>query len=118
MELSLPSLSSPFAATGSAVWNSEKIALELDAENPRALMSGETNNVAMKIDSAPVTFSFDGAARSAPAVGLQGALALDVPSIRDLAAWTGNPLELPGEGLGPFNEIGRASCRERVCPYV
>lgn len=107
MELSLPSLSSPFAATGSAVWNGEKIALELDAENPRALMSGETTNVAMKIDSAPVTFSFDGAARSAPAVGLQGALALDVPSIRELAAWTGNPLELPGEGLGPFNVAGQ-----------
>ncbi|HEY9550342.1 MAG TPA: AsmA-like C-terminal region-containing protein, partial [Kiloniellaceae bacterium] len=97
----------PFAATGSAVWNSEKIALELDAENPRALMSGETTNVAMKIDSAPVTFSFDGAARSAPAVGLQGALELDMPSIRDLAAWTGNPLELPGEGLGPFNVAGQ-----------
>src|SRR3546814_6623427 len=61
----------------------------------------------MKIDSAPVTFSFDGAARSAPAVGLQGALELAMPSIRDLSAWTGNPLELPGEGLGPFHVAGQ-----------
>src|SRR3546814_11660659 len=61
----------------------------------------------MKVESAPVTFSFDGAARNADALGLQGALELDVPSIRELAAWTGNPLDLPGEGLGPFNVAGQ-----------
>ncbi len=106
MELSLPSLSSPFAADGSAVWNSQKVSLEIDAENPQALMSGETSKLAMKVDSEPVTFSFDGAARNTDALGLQGALALDVPSIRELAAWTGQPLDFPGEGLGPFNIAG------------
>src|SRR3546814_1454660 len=70
-------------------------------------MSGETTDVTMKVESAPVTFSFDGAARNADALGLQGALELDVPSIRGLAAWTGNPLDLPGEGLGPFNVAGQ-----------
>src|SRR3546814_2025991 len=70
-------------------------------------MSGETTDVTMKVESAPVTFSFDGAARNADALGLQGALELDVPSIRELAAWTGNPLDLPGEGLGPFNVAGQ-----------
>src|SRR3546814_19476551 len=60
----------------------------------------------MMVESAPVTFSFDGAARNADALGLQGALELDVPSIRELAPWTGNPLDLPGEGLGPFNVAG------------
>ncbi|MGD1880593.1 MAG: AsmA family protein [Kiloniellaceae bacterium] len=106
MELSLPSLSSPFAAEGSAVWNGEKVSLEVDAANPRALMAGEASNLAMKVDSAPVTFSFDGAARNAGAVGLQGKLSLDVPSLRQLAAWTGNPLDFPGDGLGPFNIAG------------
>lgn len=107
MELSLPSLSSPFAAEGSAIWNGEKIALEMNAENPSALMAGETTNLAMKINSAPVTFAFDGAARSAEALGLQGALELDVPSLRNLAAWTGNPLDFPGDGFGPFNIAGQ-----------
>ena len=107
MELSLPSLSSPFTVDGSAVWNDEEIGLELSAANPRALMAGETTEVAMKVEAAPVTFSFDGAARNAAELGLQGALALDVPSLRELAAWTGNPLEFPGEGLGPFNVAGQ-----------
>ena len=106
MELSLPSLSEPFAADGSAVWNGQEVSLEIDADNPRALMDGETSNLAMQVDSEPVTFSFDGAARNAAALGLQGKLALDVPSIRELAAWTGNPLDFPGEGLGPFNVAG------------
>lgn len=106
MELSLPSLTEPFAADGSAVWNSKTVSLEIDAENPRALMNGETSNLAMKVESEPVTFAFDGAARNAEALGLQGKLALDVPSIRELAAWAGQPLEFPGEGLGPFNIAG------------
>jgi AsmA protein len=106
MELSLPSLSSPFAAEGSAVWNSETVSLQVNAENPRALMAGETTNLAMKVDSTPVAFSFDGAARNADALGLQGALSLDIPSLRELAAWTGNPIDFPGEGLGPFSIAG------------
>ncbi|GAB4224932.1 MAG: AsmA family protein [Kiloniellaceae bacterium] len=106
MELSLPSLASPFAADGSAKWNGETVSLEIDAENPQALMAGETSQLAMKVESAPVTFSFDGAARNTEVLGLQGALALDVPSLRELAAWTGNPLDFPGEGLGPFNIAG------------
>lgn len=106
MELSLPSLASPFAAEGEATWNGETVSLEVDAESPQALLSGETSKLALKVDSAPVTFSFDGAARNAEALGLQGALALDVPSIRRLAAWAGQPLEVPGEGLGPFNIAG------------
>lgn len=107
MELSLPSLSSPFAASGSAAWNGETVSLEINAENPRAIMAGEASALAMKVDSAPVTFSFDGAARNAQALGLQGDLALDVPSIRELAAWVGSPLDFPGEGLGPFNISGQ-----------
>ena len=106
MELSLPSLSEPFAASGSADWKGETITLSVDAESPQNLMSGEASNLAMKVEAAPVTFSFDGAARNAEELGLQGQLALDVPSIRNLAAWTGNPLDFPGDGLGPFNLEG------------
>ncbi len=107
MELSLPSLSSPFAAEGSAKWNGETVSLEVDAENPQALMAGETSKLAMKVESTPVTFTFDGAARNTGVLGLQGDLALDVPSIRALAAWTGKPLDFPGDGLGPFNIAGQ-----------
>ncbi len=106
MELSLPSLSSPFAAEGSAKWNEQTVTLKVDAANPQALMSGEASNLAMAVESEPVNFSFDGAARKAAALGLQGKLALDVPSIRALAAWVGQPLDFPGEGLGPFNVAG------------
>ncbi len=106
MELSLPSLSSPFSASGSADWNGETISLSVDAANPGNLMAGEASDLAIAVEGAPVTFSFDGAARNAETLGLQGKLALAVPSIRELAAWSGNPLDFPGEGLGPFNLDG------------
>ncbi|RMD62987.1 MAG: AsmA family protein [Alphaproteobacteria bacterium] len=36
-----------------------------------------------------------------------GSVELDVPSIRDLAAWAGVPLEAPGRGLGPLRIAGK-----------
>src|SRR5690606_9006880 len=36
-----------------------------------------------------------------------GDLKLDVPSVRELARWTGNPIELKGSGLGPLSIAGK-----------
>ena len=40
---------------------------------------------------------------------MAAAVDLDVPSIRALAAWAGTPLELEGDGLGPFSIKGKLS---------
>jgi AsmA protein len=109
LKLSLPSLSSPMKADGSLVWNSEKIALALGISNPNGFLGGNSTDLETRIDSAPVKLSFKGKASGGKTVRAGGALDLDVPSIRKLAAWAGSPIDAPGDGLGPLKIAGEVS---------
>ena len=107
MTVSLPDLASPFAAKGSLVWNGEQVTLTAEGDNPRRLMAGEATPVELAVESKTVDLSFAGRITLAEAVSLDGKAGLDVPSIRDLAAWTGNPIEAAGTGLGPLKIAGQ-----------
>jgi len=107
MKVSLPSPSSPMSADGSLVWNKEKIALTLDMKNPDAFLKGKTTGLTVSVSSAPVRFSFKGEASSGRQIASSGALDLDVPSVRKLAAWAGQPLTAPGTGFGPLKITGQ-----------
>ncbi len=107
MTVSLPDLASPFAAEGSLVWNGEQVTLSAEGDNPRRLMAGEATPVALSVGSEPVDLSFTGQITLAKTAALEGEAGLDVPSIRALAAWTGNPIVAAGTGLGPLKIQGQ-----------
>jgi AsmA protein len=107
MTVSLPDLASPFAADGSLVWNGEKVTLTAEGDNPRRLMAGEATPVALGVESNTIDLSFAGRVTLADTVALDGKAGLDVPSIRELVAWTGNPIEAAGTGLGPLKIAGQ-----------
>jgi len=92
MKLSLPSLDSPFAADGSAVWHAEKIALTVAIAKPRALISGTEGGFQIKLAATPVSFNFAGTATGLPPSKLGGTVDLAIPSVRGLAKWAGAPL--------------------------
>ncbi len=107
MTVSLPDLASPFAAKGSVVWNGEQVTLSAEGDNPRRLMAGEATTVALSVDSEPIDLSFTGRFALAEKLALEGETGLDVPSVRVLAAWSGNPIEAAGSGLGPLEIEGQ-----------
>ncbi len=109
MDLSLASLDSPLKAEGGLVWNGKTVSLDLTADRPRAFLEGGTSSLGLKIESDPVRLSYDGSLDKAQTIQMAAALELEVPSIRDLAAWAGAPLELEGDGLGPFSIKGKLS---------
>ncbi len=109
LQVALSRLDAPFTAEGSAVWNGRKIALELEAASLARLMGGARSEVGAKIQSDPVSLSFDGSVANSGELLVDGDLDLDVPSLRELAAWTGNPMEAAGETFGPFKAKGRVS---------
>jgi AsmA protein len=109
LALKLPSLDAPFAADGSLVWNGEKIDLDLSAPSLRPFLAGQESPLKLAIKSSPVSFGFDGALATLPAAKAGGAIELDVPSLRGLAAWTGNPIEDEGRGLGPLKIAGKVA---------
>jgi AsmA protein len=106
MTVSLPSLTSPMQASGSLVWNQQKISLTLNLADPNALLTGTSTAIDAKLSGDPLTLAFKGQMSSGKAVAARGDLDLDVPSVRKLAAWAGKPLTAPGSGFGPLKISG------------
>ena len=105
--LSLPDYSGPVKFDGSLVWNGEKIDLQAGVSNLKSLMDGGTETVDAQVESSKVSTSFSGQTAISPAMAMDGMVDLDVPSVRELAAWLGSPLDMPGTGLGPLKIAGR-----------
>ncbi len=107
MTLSLPSLSDPFNATGSATWNGEKVTLTLAIDDPAKLQQGGNSAVKISLAAAPINFSFQGNASGATLTKLSGATDLSVPSVRGLAKWAGVPFTAPGSSFGALAIKGK-----------
>lgn len=112
-DLSLPGLSEPFAAKGSAVWNGKKIDLDVASDTLAPLLEGGASKLEAKISSEPITFSYAGEMSAPSPLKLAGTVDLDIPSVRELAAWAGQPLEFPGEGFGPFSAKGQLGVTDK-----
>jgi AsmA protein len=106
LKLVLPSLDEPSSLSGSAVWNNQKVALAFAVDKPSALLLGGATPVKLSVDSAPVKVAFDGAISDLAAAKLNGTVDLSVPSVRELATWTGTPMG-PGNGFGPLAIKGK-----------
>lgn len=98
--LSLPSLDAPATLAGDAVYRKEKVLLDLRVTKPRALAEQGETPITLKIDSAPIKASVDGAFNTATGA-LAGAVDTSGTSVRRLIAWLAAPLPAGG-GFGPF----------------
>ncbi|MFZ2468751.1 AsmA family protein [Parvibaculum sedimenti] len=108
VDLALPSLDDPFTANGSLVWNSEALSLELKADRPRALTEGGETPIELALKSSKINSTYKGTIRPFEGLKFAGNVTLDVASVRDLAAWLGNPMPA-GKGFGPLSIEGKAS---------
>ncbi len=109
MKLSLPNLDSPLAAEGSLVYRGEKLSLNVGVANPRNFMEAKSTGLTLKLASKPVNADFKGNVTGSTPLKLDGAVDLQVPSVRGLAQWAGTPLNAPGSGFGPLAISGKAS---------
>ncbi len=106
MSVEMTDFGSPLAAKGSLVFNEQEITITVDVDTVSKLMAAAPTRVGLSIESALVELSFTGDVVVAEVPKLDGEVNLSVPSIRELAAWAGAPLEMPGTGLGPFRAKG------------
>jgi AsmA protein len=109
MKLSLPNLDSPLAADGSLVYRGEKLSLNVSMASPRNFMEAKSTGLTLKLASKPVNADFKGNVTGSTPLKLDGAVDLQVPSVRGLAQWAGTPLNAPGTGFGPLAISGKAS---------
>ena len=108
VSVSLPGLDEELTVDGGLVWNGERVTLDAAVAQPRVLMEGGATAATLDVASSPITLSYSGTAVFGDALSTDGSMSLDVPSVRGLAAWTGNPMT-PGGGFGPLSLSGNVT---------
>jgi AsmA protein len=112
MTVNLTSLDAPMTADGRLTWNGETVELDLEVTTPRQLMAGEQADIAATVSSNPLNLSFDGDLVNAAPRRVQGEVDLDVPSIKQLAAWAGGTqIDAPEGTLETFKLAGTVDAK-------
>jgi AsmA protein len=106
MSVRLPDIRSPFEAEGALRYKDQPVTLRLLVEEPLALAQDGTSRVRFNTVAPDTEASFDGRVRGGDAPGVEGALELRAGSLRELAAWLAEPIELEGEGLRTLSIAG------------
>ncbi len=118
LRLSLPDLDRPFNADGGLTWNGEAMTLVLDIARPRALLDNQKTGLKVSVDTKHLALSFDGEATGGTPMRLEGKTDLKTPSVRNLAAWAGSPIDMPGDTLGPFSVAGTVKVAQPVVAFT
>jgi AsmA protein len=101
LALAWPSISKSFAATGNVVWRDEPIEASITLTDFAAALAGDRTGIKARLTGTPLKFAFEGNGSTQPTLRIEGTLAADAPSLRDMLRWAGlHPL--PGGGLGRF----------------
>ena len=113
LELVLLGLDQPFEAKGSAIWNSEKVELDVNVGALRSILENIETTTTLNVASKNINLNFDGQVKSTQPLNLGGTTTLDVPSVRELVAWAGAPLEgVPETGFGPLKISGKLGAND------
>jgi uncharacterized protein involved in outer membrane biogenesis len=102
MALDLPGLDAGPRLVGFAVYNGEKIDVDLKTGPLNAVLAGDTTTLTATVASRLVSLRYDGAVQQRPGPGLDGVIDLDIPSVGELAAWAGQPLPADQPDPGPL----------------
>ncbi len=105
LRTALTSLDAPMRVQGSVRYNDAPIELVMEIGRPGAAIRGGATALKFDLESDLLTASFEGQTTAASGE-LAGAVRASGPSLRQLAAWTGAPVQ-GGVGLENFAVTGR-----------
>jgi AsmA protein len=101
LSLAWPSISQSFAATGHFVWRDNPVEGSITVSDFLSALTGERSGLKFRVSGAPLKLAFDGFMSTRPTLKIEGMLAADAASLRDVLRWTGQK-PLPGGGLAHF----------------
>jgi AsmA protein len=101
LALAWPSISKSFAATGRFVWRDEPIDASVSLSDFFAALVGNQSGLKLRLSGKPLKVAFDGHMGYAPTLRVDGTLAADSASLRNVLRWAGQR-PLPGGGFGRF----------------
>ncbi len=95
--LAMPSMDLPMNMEGALTYNDERMEMDADIALPRALLEAASTAAQINLASNVLNANFDG--NLAASGETNGNVNMDIPSLRALSSWSGNPLP-PGDNLG------------------
>lgn len=101
LALAWPAASRSLGATGQFLWRGETVDTNIAFGDVFAALTGKVSSLKVRLAGAPLKITFDGDMSSSPSLKVDGALAVEAPSLREAMQWTGNK-PLPGGGFGRF----------------
>lgn len=108
--IDVTTLSEPLKAEGSFVHRGRKFTYKVTVATLRTLLAGVATKVDVAVDNESVHAAFLGFLSSDGTAKGNGSLI--TPSVKDLAAWLGHPVEA-GSGLGPLTAIADIAAKDR-----
>lgn len=103
----LPDLDRPMKFDGGATWHGKPLTVKLDVDKPRAFMAGQPAGISLLLGGDPVKIGFKGQVTTAGAGRAQGDVDLAIPSVKDLAAWVGTPIDARPNTMGALSISGK-----------
>ena len=103
----LSDLDRPMKFDGGATWHGKALTVRLDVDKPRALMVGQPAGVSLLLGGDPVKIGFKGQVATAGTGRAQGDVDLAIPSVKDLAAWVGKPIDARPNTMGALSISGK-----------
>lgn len=108
-------LDRPMRIAGSIRYNDRPVEIDAEIARPGAASRGELTPLKLEVESELLTASFDGQT-VATSGELVGTVRASGPSLRQLAAWTGSPIE-GAVGLEQFTVSGRIEIARGVYSF-
>jgi AsmA protein len=100
-DLAWPLISRSFAATGRFVWRGEAMDGSISLADFFAALKGDRSGVKVRLAGAPFKLAFDGYVSHRPTLKMEGTVAADTASLREMLRWAGERAPVGG-GFGRF----------------
>ncbi len=107
MTTALSNVEEPMRVEGSLRYSDRPVNVEVEIARPGAIARGEPSDLVLSVESELINVTFEGSTTAASGE-MSGLVSASGPSLRQLAAWTGAPLQ-GGVGLEAFSVSGRIS---------
>ena len=106
--VSLPGGDQPLKIAGDTEYKAKRMAIRSEIKSPSALMKGQPSPFVFEFGFDLLKLALEGTLQAGPAPKVAAPLKLSVPSVRDLAAWLGNPLP-QGDAFGAITLAGNVA---------
>ncbi len=109
LDVSLEGFDHPLEMEGDFEWRERKIEVAVAMADPRAFTESGTTSLTVRLEAPNVRLRVEDAKAHRAPLRLEGSVALDIQSVRDVASWCGKPMNADTATFGTLAIRGDAT---------